>query len=247
MPERSVAATLAAIIGVLAIAAVALGVLGIQVGAFSPFAGFRIFGLGLVPGTLLALVFGGVGLFQTRAGTGRAGRGRAWLGTAIGAAQLAFLVGFGAQNAGVPTIHDITTDLDDPPAFSDALREQRRDHNGVDYPDGGAGVPEAQRAAYPDLAPIELEVAPEIAFERARRSVEALGWTLTRVDPDGGRLEAYDVTRIFGFVDDVVIRVRPRGSGSVVDVRSSSRVGRGDIGANAARIRRFRDTLRAAG
>jgi uncharacterized protein (DUF1499 family) len=246
MPKRSVAATLAAIIGVLALSAVVLGVLGIQVGVFSPFVGFRIFLVGLVPGTLLALVFGGLGLAQTRAASGRAGRGRAWVGTGIGLAQLAFLVASLAGNAGVPTIHDITTNLDDPPGFSESLVKQREDVNGVEYPDGGPHVPEAQRAAYPDLAPIELDAAPGAAFERARRTAEGLGWTITQVDPKRGTLEAYDVTRIFGFTDDVAIRVRPRGSGSVIDVRSSSRVGTGDIGANAERIRAFRDALLAA-
>ena len=246
MPKRSVAATLAAIIGVLAISAILLGVLGIQVGFFSPFVGFRIFGLGLVPGTLLALVFGGVGLARTRAVSGRTGRGRAWVGTGIGLGQLAFLLVFAAGNADVPTIHDITTNIDDPPSFSDSLREQREAVNGVDYPDGGADVPEAQRTAYPDLAPIELDAAPGPAFERARRTAEGLGWTITQVDPKRGTLEAYDVTRIFGFIDDVAIRVRPWGTGSVIDVRSSSRVGTGDIGANAERIRAFRDALRAA-
>jgi uncharacterized protein (DUF1499 family) len=245
MPKRSVAATLAAILGVLALSAVLLGVLGIQVGVFSPFVGFRIFGMGLVPGTLLALVFGGVGLAQTRAASGRAGRGRAWVGTGIGLAQLAFLVVFAAGNTDVPAIHDITTDIDDPPGFSKPLGEQRKEANGVAYPDGGAHVPEAQRAAYPDLAPIELDAAPGPAFERARRTAEGLGWTITQVDPKGGTLEAYDVTRIFGFIDDVAIRVRPRGSGSVIDLRSSSRVGTGDIGANAQRIRAFREALLA--
>jgi uncharacterized protein (DUF1499 family) len=70
-----------------------------------------------------------------------------------------------------------------------------------------------------------------------------LGWEIVAADPAHGRIEATDTTRFFGFKDDVVIRIRPEGSGSRVDVRSKSRVGRSDVGANAARIRAFRDAL----
>ena len=64
--------------------------------------------------------------------------------------------------------------------------------------------------------------------------------------PAEGRLEATARTRWFGFRDDVVVRVRPDGAGSRVDVRSVSRVGRSDLGTNARRIRGFMDALRSA-
>jgi uncharacterized protein (DUF1499 family) len=70
-------------------------------------------------------------------------------------------------------------------------------------------------------------------------AAERLGWTVIERDPERLRFEAYEITSFFHFVDDVVVRVRASGSGSVVDVRSKSRKGKGDLGANAARIRRF--------
>ena len=243
MPKRSTAATLAATIGVIATSAVLLGLVGIQLGVLSPFVGFRVFGLGIAPGSLLALLLGGVGLWRTRASTGREGRERAWLGTGLGVALFVVLAGSIGPGYDKPAIHDVTTNIADPPAFSRALRKQREDMNGVDYPDGGPGVPDAQRAAYPDLAPIAIPVPPEQAFARSRRAADELGWTITLADPATGRLEAHDTSRIFRFVDDVAIRIKPRGTGSLVDVRSSSRVGRGDIGANAARIAAFRQAL----
>jgi uncharacterized protein (DUF1499 family) len=99
------------------------------------------------------------------------------------------------------------------------------------------------QAAYPDLAPIQVNASPDAAFEAALAQAEAMGWTLTEQDPAAGTFEAEDRTALFRFVDDIRVRVRPDGSGSVIDVRSKSRDGRGDIGANAKRIRAFRDGL----
>ncbi len=243
MPKRSMAATLAAAIGVIATSAVLVGVAGIQVGVLSPFVGFRVFGLGIAPGSLLALLVGLIALWRTRASAGRGGRERAWLGTGLGVALLVVLAGSVGPGYDKPAIHDVTTDIADPPAFSHALRQQRQGMNGVDYPDGGPAVPDAQRAAYPDLAPIAIPVPPDEAFARARRAADELGWAITLADPATGRLEAHDTSRIFRFVDDVAIRIKPQGTGSVVDVRSCSRVGRGDVGANAVRIAAFREAL----
>ena len=100
-----------------------------------------------------------------------------------------------------------------------------------------------QRNAYPDLQPVMLKVAPAQAFERALATVGEMGWDLVGSDAAAGRIEATDTTFWFGFKDDVVIRVRPADGGSRVDVRSLSRVGVGDAGTNAKRIRAFRDAL----
>jgi uncharacterized protein (DUF1499 family) len=107
----------------------------------------------------------------------------------------------------------------------------------------GPEVAAQQKKAYPDLAPIRLAVPPAQAFDKARAAAQALGWEIVASDPAEGRLEATDTTRWFAFKDDVVVRIRPDGDGSRVDVRSKSRVGRSDVGANAARIRAFREAL----
>ena len=94
-------------------------------------------------------------------------------------------------------------------------------------------------SAYADLAPIRVGSPPDKALELAEQTARKLGWEIVEVDPSQGRLEARETSGIFRFVDDVVVRVRPRGAGALVDVRSKSRDGRGDLGANAARIRAF--------
>ena len=85
---------------------------------------------------------------------------------------------------------------------------------------------------------------PDAAFERALSAVHALGWELVADDTGAGRIEATDTTFWYGFKDDVVVRIRPDGGGSRIDVRSKSRVGRSDVGANAARIRAYAEQPR---
>ena len=109
--------------------------------------------------------------------------------------------------------------------------------NPVEY--GGPDVAAKQKQAFPDIAPVTLNLPPERAFDRALAAARAMGWDLVASDPAGGRIEATDTTFWFGFKDDVVVRVTPQPNGSRVDVRSLSRVGGGDIGANAARVRKY--------
>src|SRR5690606_11832912 len=91
----------------------------------------------------------------------------------------------------------------------------------------------------PDIQTRRLDVRAAEAFAAAERAARDLGWTIVATVPADGRLEASDTTFWFRFTDDIVVRIRPEGSGSLVDVRSKSRVGRSDVGTNAARIRRF--------
>ncbi len=246
MPRTSLSADIAAAIGTLAVLTVVLGPALVHLGLFSPLRGLIALIFGIVPCALLAFVFGIVALLSTKSAPERQGRRRAWLGTTTGFVLL-LLGGFLLwRDRNTPPIHDLTTNPQSPPAFSESVRAARIRRNGVEYPDGGSSVPAMQQRAYPDLAPIGLPVPPDIALDRARRAAEELGWKITRIDPEEGRLEAYDTSRIFKFVDDIVVRIRPSGAGSVVDVRSSSRVGHGDLGKNAERIREFRRILLSA-
>jgi uncharacterized protein (DUF1499 family) len=142
----------------------------------------------------------------------------------------------------VPPIHDISTDLENPPAFEALLpvREGVK-ANALDRP---PLVTQQQREGYPDLEPITLPVPPEQAFDRALAVAQQNGWEIVTADKSKGRIEATDTTRWFGFKDDVVVRLTAWGAGTRVDVRSVSRVGRSDIGTNARRIREFLDSLR---
>ncbi len=137
----------------------------------------------------------------------------------------------------VPPIHDISTDLSDPPAFVGLLEERRKAPNGFAY--GGESVAAEQRRAYADIKPMVVKTAPRETTQRAIDAARAMGWEVVVADAATGRVEAIDTSTWFGFKDDIVIRVRPEGTGSRVDVRSVSRVGTSDLGANARRIKGF--------
>lgn len=152
-------------------------------------------------------------------------------------------------------IHDVSTDTANPPNFSQALialREASGAENALDNPRTMTGdgterrVAELQHQAYPDITSVALQAEPGTAFEAAMRTAQSMGWTVQYADQGAGRIDATDTTFWFGFKDDMAIRVQlAQGGGSIVDIRSVSRVGVSDIGTNAARIRDFRDALTA--
>jgi len=137
-----------------------------------------------------------------------------------------------------PPINDISTDTVNPPPFLAAL-SARAAEQAVPVVYGGVMIAEQQRAAYPEIAPAMLSIPPAQAFERALATARAMGWAILASDPKTGRIEASDTTFYFGFTDDIVIRVAPVGAGTRLDIRSHSRQGRGDLGVNAARIRKY--------
>jgi uncharacterized protein (DUF1499 family) len=140
-----------------------------------------------------------------------------------------------------PRIHDISTDTGNPPRYV-AVMPLRKGQNSTDY---SAEVAALQKKGYPDIAPALLDVPPAQALQRAERAARAMGWDIVAVAPEDLRIEATDTTLLFGFKDDIVIRVAPNASGSRVDMRSLSRVGRSDLGVNAKRIRAFMKQLDA--
>jgi uncharacterized protein (DUF1499 family) len=135
-------------------------------------------------------------------------------------------------------INDVTTDPIDPPRFDVVARLRPR--GTVEY--AGLYAAEQQRTAYPDIEPLRVSATPQIAFEEAVKVITRRKWrVVVERAPQAGRrdgqIEAVARTPIMGFRDDVAVRVRPLSEGAVIDVRSASRYGRHDIGANAARIR----------
>lgn len=175
-----------------------------------------------------------------------------WKGVAIAVA--AFVVGgatayvpwhYDQVRQTVPQIHDITTDPDNPPAFM-AVVAARTAEGGNPVAYEGAKVADQQRRAYPDIVPLELVLGRDAAFSRALETAKRMGWTIVAEDESAGRIEASDRSRWMGFTDDIMIRVAATDSGSRVDVRSSSRLGRSDFGVNAARIRDYLAALHAA-
>jgi uncharacterized protein (DUF1499 family) len=168
----------------------------------------------------------------------RAGRQTTLVLTLAAGLCLAYLPwSFFQQAREAPPINDITTDLDNPPLFDKILPLRAGSPVAAAY--HGPETAAAQRKGYPDLKPLVLAVPPAAAFARALDTASQMGWDLVAVDPATGRIEAVATTPWFGFKDDVVIRVGADPAGSRIDVRSVSRVGRGDLGVNARRIRRY--------
>jgi len=163
------------------------------------------------------------------------------LAIVVGAATAALPLSLVQQARSVPRIHDISTDTIDPPAFQ-AIAPLRADApNPVEY--AGEDVARQQRAAYPDIQTLRSDIYPTLMFDHALATARSMGWKIVAENAEEGRIEATDTTFWFGFKDDVVIRIRADGDGSLVDLRSKSRVGLSDVGANAARISRYLDAL----
>jgi uncharacterized protein (DUF1499 family) len=141
-----------------------------------------------------------------------------------------------------PLIHDISTDTQDPPEFQEVVKLRLAGENSPEYE--GASLAGRQQQAYPEIQPIITRLDRNDALTEATQVVKDLQWEFINIDYDKGIIEAYDTSRIFGFVDDIIIRVRSEGRGSRVDIRSVSRVGRGDLGKNAERVKQFINTFR---
>ena len=181
----------------------------------------------------LALIGGWIARPQTH----RRGFALALSGIVIGVA--AFGVPFAMlQNAKrTPPIHDITTDTGNPPRFVAVIPLRSGSPNSIEYQ--GETLSRQQHAAYPDVQPATLEEAPDTAFKRALNAARDLGWQIVAAVPNEGRIEATDTTMWFGFKDDIVVRITPINGSSRIDVRSVSRLGQGDLGKNAGRIRAY--------
>ena len=159
----------------------------------------------------------------------------------LGAASALVPLEFLRQARALPPIHDITTDTERPPQFVAIVPLRAGAPNPPGYE--GEKLAAIQKLAYPEIRPLELAAPPGEVFPRAAAAAQAMGWEVVAKDEKAGRIEAVATTRWFGFKDDVVIRIAPAGAGSRVDVRSKSRVGRSDVGANAKRIREFLTAL----
>ena len=135
-------------------------------------------------------------------------------------------------------IHDVSTDRDNPPQFVAVLplRAAAKAANSTNYDTKTA---ELQKETYPDIGPLHLSMPPAQAFDRAAAAAKEMKWDVIITDPSQGRIEATATTFWFGFKDDIVVRVTADGSGSRVDVRSLSRIGNSDVGANAKRVREY--------
>lgn len=181
-------------------------------------------------------------IVPTRPGDRRRGFLASVLAIAIGiaAAWSPFMWFLNARS--VPRINDITTDVGDPPVLVQTLQLRR---DAVTPPTYNKDFARQQQEAYPDIQTVTLKLAPAEAFKKVDGVAMAMGWDVVARAPAEGRLEAIDTSKWFGFRDDIVVRIRPDGAGSKVDIRSKSRIGRSDLGVNARRIRDFTSRLKA--
>lgn len=213
-------------------------------------------GLGAVPwivgAALLTLIIAIVGIILDR----RKGRKTRWpllgLGLAGTVGFFVYLTSYISPMLSLPAIHDITTDLADPPQFSAlTLREDNWDN--IPGADDGEmrGMNPRQRwatlhqEAFPDIRSVRIDQPVAEVIEKAKRLAEDRGWEIVNVEPASGHLEATDTVSLFRFKDDVVIRARAaeNGAASIIDMRSVSRVGVHDLGVNSQRVRKFLSDL----
>lgn len=206
----------------------------VRVGLVRPLSGFLLFLLLWAASGILSVALAYRAL--------RAGGDWRWHAL-VAALVLASFLAVALRSRG-PAIHDITTAPDDPPRFVHAPSLDENAGRDLSYPDGPAESAEIQRRTYADLEPLRLPASVDATYAAARAAAADLGWRLTWEDLPGGRFEATATSALFRFTDDIAVRVTSADDGAVVDVRSTSRVGRSDLGANAARIRSFLERLR---
>ncbi len=191
--------------------------------------------LGLI-GFSLAVIFG----FIKWNDSARKGSAVAVVGLVLSVAVLGTLGYWFNEAQKYPPIHDITTDIENPPRFNNIVALRADAPNDTTYGDQDKG--QTQREAYPDIQTLYLDVEYEEAYNRALQAAKQMPWEdIVTSDQQEGIIEAVDKLAWFGFKDDIVIRIdtAETSSRSKIDVRSVSRIGRGDIGVNAHRIRDY--------
>jgi len=140
-----------------------------------------------------------------------------------------------------PAINDISTDLEDPPAFTHAPNLRANEGRDMAFPQAFKSI---IRERYPDLRPLNVDAEPDVAYAKALEvAKQQEGWTITHESSEEMTFEGVAVTSMLRFQDDFVVRVREHEKGARIDMRSKSRQGKGDLGANAKRIRAFFNEL----
>lgn len=222
------------ILAIVALLGFPVAVIGFRLGLFPFLTSFSMMGATAI---LAATVFfiGMVVSFVKRSDTEAAKSART-------AAMIALLpvIGLGSQaisGSSVPSIHNISTDTVNPPAFDKVVALRTDEHNSLVY--DTAALADLQNAAYPNVKTLTTELPEQEAHARAKAVIESMGLELVNSDAGKGIIEATETTAIWGFKDDMVVRITALDGKTAVDVRSVSRIGRSDLGANAKRIEKF--------
>lgn len=216
---------------------------GARAGLLSPFASMGTYALGSLL-LLIAAITAGLGLIRSGGLRGATSRPIAWLALLAGIAVTANNGFVMSQARGAPAIHDISTDTETPPAFV-AIVELRQAESANPSEYAGPETAAEQHRAFPDIQPLVIDKPVDVVFGSAKAIVADKGWTLVDASEAEGRIEATAETGWVRFEDDVVIRIQPTAAGTRIDVRSKSRIGRGDMGVNARRVRNYLHALQA--
>jgi uncharacterized protein (DUF1499 family) len=240
--ERSALATWAGRLGIFALVVAALSAVVVRTGLLEIGPALATFAAALACAALAVLLAlaSSVPIWRQ----GKTGIGRAVLGLFLGAALLAYPAYLGSRALKLPAINDITTNPADPPRF--AVLARLRPRGSSDYP--GAASAALQRQAYPTIEPLQVSATPQVAYEATLALVQKRKWRVVdALAPSparrNGTIEAIAQTMLMGFRDDIAIRVSPSGGSAQIDMRSASRYGQHDFGANAGRIVSFLSDL----
>ncbi|NEV79446.1 DUF1499 domain-containing protein [Rhodopseudomonas sp. BR0C11] len=203
-----------------------------------------------------ALALAGVSILLALAGfaaiwqNGSRGIPRILLALLLDALILAYPAYLGWQYRSLPAIHDITTDSIDPPQFETLARLRVGDDvNTAVY--AGLYSAERQRAAYPNIETLQVEMPVQRAYDIVLQLVNRRKWRVVDERPPQlpkreGHIEAVARPTILSLPEDVVIRLRPDGEDTRIDIRSSSRYFESDLGSNAARIAKLTEDINTA-
>ncbi len=236
--KPSLLANIVFIISVFAGLAILVMLFGASLGLWEPIDGFRYYrgwyqNIGYVVCGLSVLC-----LIYLVMKKHLSGKKKAFISLVIGLVilwpMLSSMVG---ESMSYPPIHDITTDTNNPPQFITLTDDRPGARNTLQY--GGPEIAAQQLEAFPDIRPIMSNLSPDEAYQKALEVGEAMGWEIIGANPTARRFEGAARTPVFRFIDDTVVVVSEAAGGSRIDIRSVSRVGRGDIGVNAKRIREF--------
>lgn len=221
--------------GVIAVVCLPLGALGTKFGLWAFTGGFMLLAAGAVLATLASFL-GVIAYIVALRKQLLAERSTLLIGIFLGVVVLAILGTQYSAASSVPPIHNISTDTENPPQFDKivAIRSAAQ-ANPLAY-DAAALAPQ-QTAAYPWVKPLTLMAPVDEVVDRAEAVMRDMGLEIVSSNKNTGLVEATATTFWFGFKDDVAVRVQPAADGGTqVDLRSVSRVGQSDLGANAARI-----------
>jgi uncharacterized protein (DUF1499 family) len=228
---------------ILAIVLATVGVLSAHFFYLAPFQGFQLFAFGFVI-SLIGVIAGLIGIFMTRSPSRAVARPRALFGTVASLAIFVPILLIFFSGRKYPPINDITTDFDNPPEFTHA--SELADNQGRDMKYNKLRYAERQSTGYGGLAPLKVATDPDATFAKVEATAKQMPtWLITSDDPKVRALEGVATSDLFHFHDDFVIQVRPAtdGPGSLIEMRSKSRVGIGDFGVNYKRIKTFFDAL----